>query len=217
MISGIRLKICGITTLVDADAADAIGADYLGFILHPKSPRFIPVAQFSAMAGRLPPRRKVAVSVQPSVDDLRAWRDAGFDTFQVHFPLDTPDDALAAWADTVGRDHLWLAPKLPPGVSFPERLLAHAGSILWDTYSATSDGGTGRIGDWPTFRTLSAAHTTHDWILAGGLSPDNIAEALAATGARFVDVNSGIELCPGVKDPVRLKALVAALGSRIEG
>lgn len=58
MIAGIRFKVCGLTSLVDAEAADAVGADYLGFILHPKSPRYVSLAQFEAMAPRLPPRKK---------------------------------------------------------------------------------------------------------------------------------------------------------------
>lgn len=211
MISGIRLKVCGLTTLVDAEAADAIGADYLGFILHPKSPRYVAPAQFSAMVGRLPPRRKVAVVVMPTVEHLRSLRDAGFDTFQVHFPLDTSEDVLAAWSAAIGRAHLWLAPKMPPGAVFPERLLAHADAVLWDTYAADGYGGTGRTGDWGGFRAVSAAHPDHAWILAGGLSPDNIADALAASGARFVDVNSGVEQVPGVKHPAKLKAFAERL------
>ena len=61
MINGLRLKVCGLTSLVDAEAADKIGADYLGFIFYPKSPRGITLTQFLAMKERLPPRKKVAV------------------------------------------------------------------------------------------------------------------------------------------------------------
>lgn len=213
MIAGIRLKVCGITSLVDAEAADAIGADYLGFIFHAKSPRNIGLAQWKAMAGRLPPRRRVVVSVSPSSADLRTWAEAGFDAFQVHFPLETTDEVLASWAAAVGRDRLWLAPKIPPGVAFPMRILAHAATILWDTYASDGYGGTGRTGDWSAFRAACEAHGEHTWILAGGIGPDNVGAALAATGARFVDVNSGVELSPGVKDPAKLKALAAALSA----
>jgi len=211
MISGFRLKVCGITTLVDAGAADAVGADYLGFNLHAKSPRYLPLEQFRAMAGRLPPRRRVAVAVAPTVDDLRGWIEAGFDIVQVHFPLETTDDVLAGWSAAIGRERLWLAPKVPPGTAFPERVLAHAGAILWDTYAPGVFGGTGRTGDWPGFRAARAAHPGHTWILAGGLSPDNVAAAVAASGTRFLDVNSGVEISPGVKDPAKLKALARVL------
>ena len=211
MISGIRIKVCGITNLVDAEAADAGGADFLGFILHRKSPRAIALEQFRAMAGRLPPRRKVAVSVVPSADELRAWAQAGFDAFQVHFPLETPEAAIAEWASVVGRGRLWLAPKLPPGQPFPAGLLAYAQTVLCDSYAAGSFGGTGRTGDWSGFRAFREAHPHVTWILAGGLSPANVGEALQATGARFLDVNSGVESAPGVKDPAKLQAFCTAV------
>ena len=69
MINGIRLKVCGITSLVDADAADAVGADCLGFIFHAKSPRHVSPTQYAAMRDRLPPRKRVAVCVEPAVAD----------------------------------------------------------------------------------------------------------------------------------------------------
>ena len=115
MIDGIRIKVCGLTSLVDAEFADRCGADYLGFNFHPASPRYISLDQFRAMAPRLPERRKVAVSVEPSIAALAAQRDAGFDYFQIHFRPETPDAQLTAWSRAVGEKHLWLAPKLPPG------------------------------------------------------------------------------------------------------
>src|SRR5215217_2648537 len=114
MIDGIRFKVCGLTSLVDAEFADRCGADYLGFIFYPKSPRAISLAQYRAMAPRLPDRRKVAVSVEPSLDELGAMRDAGFDYFQIHFSESASDETLSAWSRLVGEKHLWLAPKLPP-------------------------------------------------------------------------------------------------------
>ena len=116
MIDGIRFKVCGLTSLVDAEFADRCGADYLGFIFYPQSPRFISLEQFRAMAPRLPDRRKVAVSVEPTVDELRAMCDAGFDYFQIHFGPDTQDAQLTAWSRLVGEKHLWLAPKIAPGL-----------------------------------------------------------------------------------------------------
>ena len=65
MIAGIRVKVCGLRSLVDAEAADGVGADYLGFILYPNSPRWITLEQFRSLLPRLPPRQKVAVSVEP--------------------------------------------------------------------------------------------------------------------------------------------------------
>lgn len=211
MIDGIRLKVCGLTSLVDAEFADRCGADYFGFVLYPKSPRAISLAQFRAMAPRLPDRRKVAVSVEPTLAELGAMRDAGFDYFQIHFRTETPAETVAAWSHLVGAKHLWLAPKLPPDADVSPLVLAAAKFILLDTFHAEGFGGSGRIGDWPAFARLQAGHRDHFWILAGGLNPENIGEALRQTSARFVDVNSGVESAPGVKDHARLKAFVVAL------
>ncbi len=211
MIDGIRFKVCGLTSLVDAEFADRCGADYLGFIFHPRSPRYLPLAQYAAMASRLPDRRRVAVAVEPSLAELAALQDAGFDCFQLHHRLELAPAVLQQWSDAVGRDRLWLAPKLPPGAGVPESVLAAAGHVLFDTYQAEGFGGSGRTGDWAGFARLRAAHPGHGWILAGGLNPENVGAALAASGARFLDVNSGVEAAPGVKDEARLKRFVVAL------
>lgn len=211
MIDGIRFKVCGLTSLVDAEFADRCGADYLGFIFHPKSPRHITLTQFRAMAPRLPDRRKVAVSVEPALEELAAQRDAGFDYFQIHFRPETPESQLGAWSDLVGAKHLWLAPKLPPGAEVSAATLAAAKFVLLDTFHNEAFGGTGKTGDWGKFARLQAAHRDRFWILAGGLNADNIGDALAQTGAKFVDVNSGVERTPGVKDEAKLKAFVVAL------
>lgn len=211
MIDGIRFKVCGLTSIVDAEFADRCGADCLGFILHPKSPRHIPLLQFAAMRARLPERRKVAVSVEPADDDLRAMKDAGFDFFQIHFRPDVPERQLMSWAKIVDSGRLWLAPKLPPGTEVPPAALAVAKFILLDTFQAEGFGGSGKTGDWELFQRLQAAHPQNVWILAGGLGPDNIGAALRASGARFVDVNSGVESAPGVKDHEKLKRFVIRL------
>src|SRR6476620_383568 len=98
MIDGIRFKVCGLTSIVDAEFADRCGADYLGFILYPKSPRYVSLENFRAMAPRLPDRRKVAVSVEPSVAELEVMRDLGFDFFQIHHSPAVTDDQLTAWS-----------------------------------------------------------------------------------------------------------------------
>jgi len=211
MIDGIRFKVCGLTSLVDADFADRCGADYLGFIFHPKSPRYISLEQFRAMSPRLPQRRKVAVSVEPSIEALTEMQAAGFDYFQIHFRPETPDMQLTAWSRLVGEKHLWLAPKLPADVDVSPAALAVAKFILLDTFHADGFGGSGKTGDWAKFARHQAAHSKNFWILAGGLNPENIGEALHRTGSRFVDVNSGVESAPGVKDEAKLKRFVVAL------
>jgi phosphoribosylanthranilate isomerase len=212
MIDGIRFKVCGLTSLVDAEFADRCGADYLGFNFYPKSPRHISLAQYRAMAPRLPDRRKVAVSVEPTLDELGAMRDAGFDYFQIHFRPDAIADAqLSGWSRLVGEKHLWLAPKLPPAQDVSPAALAVAKFIMLDTYQRDAFGGTGLTGDWAKFARHQATHRGNFWILAGGLNADNIGEALKQSGAKFVDVNSGVESAPGLKDEAKLKRFVVRL------
>lgn len=211
MIDGIRLKVCGLTSLVDAEFADRCGADYLGFNLYPKSPRHISLEQYRAMAPRLPERKRMAVMVSPALAELRAAKESGFDFFQIHFPLETDAKMLTAWSELAGAKHLWLAPKLPPAEDVSASVLDAAKFILLDTFSADKFGGTGHTGDWAKFARLQSAHRDHWWILSGGLNAENIGAALQATGAKFVDVNSGVERAPGVKDEAKLKAFVIAL------
>jgi phosphoribosylanthranilate isomerase len=211
MIDGIRFKVCGLTSLADAEFADRCGADYLGFILYPKSPRFVSVENYRAMAPRLPDRRKVAVSVEPTLEELATMQELGFNYFQIHYSPSVTDAQLTAWSRLVGEKHLWLAPKLPPGAAVSPSALAVAKFILFDTFHADGFGGSGRTGDWASFRRHHSAHTKNFWILAGGLTPENIGEALKQTGARFVDVNSGVEAAPGVKDEAKLKRFVVAM------
>lgn len=211
MIDGVRLKVCGLTSLVDADFADRCGADYLGFILYPKSPRHIALETYRAMAKHLPERRKVAVSVEPTFTELAVMSEASFDFFQIHFRHDTPRATVAGWSETVGADRLWLAPKLPPAVDVDGALLALAKYFLLDTFHAEGFGGSGKTGDWGKFARHQAAHGENCWILAGGLNPENIADAVRQSGTRFVDVNSGVESAPGVKDHEKLKRFVGRL------
>ncbi|MSU70051.1 MAG: phosphoribosylanthranilate isomerase [Opitutaceae bacterium] len=211
MIAGLYLKICGLTSLGDAGSADKCGADYLGFILYPKSPRHLSLDEYVAMAGRLPERKRVAVMVEPSAAELARAAAAGFDIFQIHFRHDLAPSTVAGWAETVGSQRLWLAPKLPPGVDVAEALLAQAEVFLLDTFQADTFGGSGRTGDWPKFARLQQTHPDKSWILSGGLNPENISAALQQSGARFIDVNSGVESAPGKKDPEKLDRLVSRL------
>jgi phosphoribosylanthranilate isomerase len=211
MNEGIKVKVCGLTSPADASFADSLGADYFGFILHPKSPRNVSLTRFQAMAGELPKRHRVAVAVEPEPGALIAMQGAGFERFQVHFRHDTPLNAIEGWSAEVGPENLWLAPKLPPKVDIPPVWLGLAGSFLLDTFDETLFGGTGRTGDWPKFLRYSLGYPEKTWILSGGLNPANVGDALAGTKARFIDVNSGVESAPGVKDHSKLAAFFAAV------
>ncbi|HET7535334.1 MAG TPA: phosphoribosylanthranilate isomerase [Candidatus Didemnitutus sp.] len=211
MIGGTKVKICGLTSLADAQAAAEVGADYLGFIFYPKSPRFLSDEKYTAMHPHLPEVKKVAVCVEPTQTGLAALAELGFDYFQVHYSNESGPHALLSWAETVGPDRLWLAPKLPPQQDVEPEWLSLAETFLLDTFHPDKFGGTGKTGDWAKFKRHQEKHPKKTWILSGGLSPANIAEAVRASGAKFVDVNSGVESSPGVKDPAKLKALAAAL------
>jgi phosphoribosylanthranilate isomerase len=213
MINGIRVKICGLTSLVDAAAADEIGADYLGFIFHPKSPRFVTMEAFQAMRPNLPDRKKVAVVVYTDMGELEKYKDAGFDYVQVHFPNDTPFFEVAMWTDIIPPQQLWLAPRVPPGKEMDPAFFPLADHVLVDTYHEGGYGGSGMTGNWEEFARLKERFSKVTWILAGGLNPENIAEAIRTSTTTFIDVNSGVEASPGVKDPAKLKALAEAIRS----
>lgn len=217
MIDGIQIKVCGLTSLKDAEAADIAGVDYLGFNFYPKSPRYVSPEAFRTMAKALPRRKKVAVVVEPTQDELLSLKDMKFDYFQVHFRHDIGNGAIKAWSAEVGPGSLWLAPKLPPEVDVPTSWLALANAVLLDTFDRALYGGTGRTGDWPKFRRHQDGHPATTWILSGGLSPDNVGDALKGTGARFLDVNSGVESKPGVKDLEKLKAFGEAVHASARG
>jgi phosphoribosylanthranilate isomerase len=211
MIQGVRVKLCGITSLVDAEAAMGIGVDYLGFNLYPKSPRFVTREQAAALMSKIDGPKKVGLLVEPTMDDLSAWKDFGFDYLQLHFSNDTPFFEVAMWTDIVPCDRLWLAPRVPPGKDIDMAFLPMGDHILVDAFKEGAYGGTGLTANWTEFARLKALHQKAKWVLAGGLSPDNIGEALKTSQADIIDVNSGVEVSPGVKDAAKLQALAAAI------
>ncbi len=212
MIGDIQFKVCGLTRAEDARLAAELGADFLAFNLYPKSPRYLALGDAAELARGAPhgPKR-VAVMVEPTLDELDWAQEAGFDRFQIHARADLSLTVVRGWSEAVGARELWLAPKLPPGVAFPAAWLLLADTFLVDTYHADGFGGSGKTGDWSGFAALATAHPGKTWVLAGGLSPENVAEARRQSGARFFDVNSGVESAPGVKDAAKLQAWAAAL------
>lgn len=211
MIGSTHLKICGLTSAADAHAAAAIGADYLGFVLHPASPRHITLEKFAALRGELPALPKVGVLVYSDMTALEQARDAGFDFIQLHFPNETPFFEAALWTDIISPHKLWLAPRVAPGKELDACFVPLADTFLLDAYDPNQHGGTGKTGDWAAFAWLQGKFKKVRWVLAGGLNPANVREALAKSHTKFVDVNSGVEAAPGVKDHAKLAALAAAL------
>jgi len=196
----------------DVEQAVSLGADYIGFIVYPKSLRALELERAAALADAVPEGRQVVVDVQPTPDTLKRCKDAGFDCFQIHIDPSMEQRIVADYSDTVGRDRLWLAPRLAPAEPFPEWILDYAATILLDTYSKDRIGGTGHTGDFARFAQLKKQFPETAWILAGGLNAANIAEAVKASTASTVDVNSGVEQTPGVKDTQKLREFFQALG-----
>jgi phosphoribosylanthranilate isomerase len=211
MSGGIQFKVCGVRRPEDAAAAAEAGAAYLGFNFFPGSPRALTLTQYQEIEHELPAVARVAVTVEPTLAELDAFAGAGFQTVQIHFRTDLPLAQISAWSEQVGPARVWLAPKLPPGDDIPPAWLPLADTWMLDTYQPGVFGGSGRTGDWGKFARHHRAHPEKSWLLAGGLNADNIGEAVRQSGARLVDVNSGIELAPGVKDHGKLRAFAANL------
>ena len=199
-----RIKICGITRPDDARAAVDLGADALGFVCWPGSPRFIAPDRAAAIV-RLLPAFVAAVGVfvdQPLEQIAGVAEAAGLDVIQLHGdePLDAcaraPRRCIRAVGVAAGFDAGSLA-------AWPTSILP-----LLDASDASRRGGTGRTVDWSLAADASRLRRI---VLAGGLGPDNVGEAIRAVRPFAVDVSSGVELEPGIKDHARLRAFVAGV------
>lgn len=207
-----KVKVCGITRREDARMALDAGADYIGINLFQRSPRCVALEAIPELFEEIPPGKRVLVDVATPSDVLDRYRKLGFDYYQIHFSPDISMATLAAWSGLANEGGLWAAPKLGPEVTaFPQVVLEFADTVLVDAFQPDLYGGTGKTADWQRFQDWSTLYQHKNWILAGGLSPDNIRAAVEATAARVVDVNSGVESAPGIKDAEKLKRLFAVL------
>ncbi len=207
----VRVKVCGITCSADAECALNLGADAIGINLYAPSPRSLPIEEARPLMAAIPTGKRVLVDVSTPPDLLEDYRDMGFDYFQVHFDAADSQAPFAKWSKVVGRERLWLAPRIAPGDPFPEEILDFCGTVVSDTYSKERFGGTGKTQDWAHFSGLQLSYPQHSWILAGGLSADNVIKAITQSHARYVDLSSGVESSPGKKDPKKLEATFKAL------
>lgn len=208
------MKICGITRLEDAVIAVEAGADLLGFIFYDRSPRYVTpddVASIVSLLSDLPSRPiLVGVFVDEPPDRVRAiLDDCGLDLAQLHGsepPVEVA--ALAPWAYKAIRpkNRTEAEGYLAAYASVvPDR--ADAPSFLLDAYHPWKFGGTGRTVPWPAARAIARRHRI---LLAGGLTPDNVAEAVQVVEPWGVDVSSGVELRPGVKDRDKVHCFIEA-------
>src|SRR5882672_1877152 len=197
----VKLKVCGVTSLEDARAAIDCGAEYLGFNFYTKSPRYIAPSSARAIIERLPDDIiSVGVFVnEPRPEDVvEILRVSRARMAQLHGD-ESPDYCAGVGAERVIK-------ALRIGDDFDARLVLDypAAAILLDAFDAKCYGGTGKTTNWEIAR--EAAELTRVF-LAGGLSPDNIVEAIRAVEPFAVDVNSGVESAPGRKDASRLRSL----------
>ncbi len=208
----LTVKVCGITREKDARTALALGVDYIGLNVWAHTPRCVSLEVVNTLLPVIPRGKRVLVDVSPSVDSLARFA-GDFDFFQIHFSHDTPVEVVTSWQTTVGRERLWLAPKCPPEIEIPSWLLDCADTFLVDGFKKDAFGGTGQTADWERFSQLKESHPNKQWILAGGLSPDNILSALFASKTNFVDLNSGVESAPGIKCAEKLQRLFDTIKS----
>ncbi|ESW61605.1 MAG: N-(5'-phosphoribosyl)anthranilate isomerase [Rhodobacter sp. CACIA14H1] len=210
-MADIRVKICGLRTAADVAAVVAAGAAYAGFVFFPKSPRHLTVEQASTLALAAPPGlAKVALTVDADDPTLDAIVEGvALDMLQLH-GHESPDRVAEI------RSRYGLPVMKAVGVADEGDLAALldysmvADQILVDAKPPRESplpGGNGLSFDW---RLVAQRRWLRPWMLAGGLTPDNVAEAIRLTNARQVDVSSGVESAPGVKDASRIAAFVRA-------
>lgn len=205
----IRVKICGLRTAADVVAVAQAGAAYMGLVFFAKSPRYVTLPQARDLALAAPPGlAKVALVVDADDATLDAIIEAmPLDMLQLH-GHESPERVAEL------RARYGLPVMKAVGVADEGDLAAvfdyslAADQLLIDAKppkNATLPGGNGLTFDW---RLVAQRRWLRPWMLAGGLTPDNVATAIRLTNARQVDVSSGVESAPGVKDPARIAAFV---------
>ncbi len=203
-MSNVRSKICGITRIEDALAAAQAGADAIGFVFYAKSPRAVDVRQARAIIAEVPPFvTTVGLFVNASRCELNEILEVvPLDLLQFHGD-ETPQDCE-------GYHRPWIkALRVRPGDDLEAACQLYAGArgILLDTYVAGVPGGTGEAFDW----SLVPAHLSKPIILAGGLSADNVGQAIAQVRPYAVDVSGGVERAKGIKDAAKIEAFMQAV------
>ena len=205
------VKICGLMSADAVDVSVEAGADMLGFVFFPPSPRSLSVADAAALTARVPDQVTcVALSVDADdtlLDAIAA--DAGVDMMQFH-----GHESLERVTEI--RDRYGLPVMKALAIAGPEdvaQALAYADvadRLMFDAKppkGATRPGGNALAFDW---QLIAGASWSKPWILAGGLTPENVADAIAASGATAVDVSSGVEDAPGAKNPENIRGFISA-------
>ena len=211
------MKICGITNLEDALAAAEAGADYLGFIFWPPSKRAVDEATARAIASRLRQRERRPLLVGVFVDEEAAAMAGVLDECGLDLAQLSGDEPPSLVGDPssplYGRSFKALRPTSLPEAEAeaewfvaPERTPGQP-SLLLDAYHPTLPGGTGRTTDWEMAARL--AEQVSGLMLAGGLNPENVGEAVRRVRPYALDVASGVEQAPGKKEHEKVRAFIA--------
>jgi phosphoribosylanthranilate isomerase len=201
-----RAKICGITTIGDGRMAARHGADAIGLVFYPPSPRHVSVRQAAAIAAALPPFvTTVGLFVNPQVSEVEAvLRELRLDMLQFH------GDETPEFCTSFGVP--WLkAVRVKPGVDLVQCAIRYheAKGLLLDAFVAGTPGGTGLSFDWA----LIPAELPLPVILSGGLAPDNVRAAIEQVKPWAVDVSSGVEASKGIKDAAKIAAFMQGVHS----
>jgi phosphoribosylanthranilate isomerase len=197
----IRVKICGITSLADAQAAVAAGADALGFNFYEKSPRFVPMKTAAEISRALPRfTLRTGVFVNPAEELVRrAMAECGLNLLQFHG--DEPPEFCTQFGLMSMK-----AFRVRDAGSLKELTKYQTDAWLLDAYASDTFGGTGEKFNWDL--ALEAQRPGKPVFLAGGLTPENIAGAVQQVRPFGVDVSSGVESSPGRKDHARVRAFI---------
>jgi len=210
----IDVKICGITTPEMAEVAAASGASHIGFMFFPRSPRNLPLADAAVLSPTIPESLiRVGVFVNPDDALLETAIEAMYlDVVQLHGTETVA--RVDAVKEKFGLQVIKAIPVATRGdVEASFVYIGHSDCVLFDAKPPKDQvdalpGGTGLSFDWTLLSGLPPEMT---WALSGGLSPDNVAEAIQRTQCQFVDVSSGVETQPGVKNATKIKAFMAAI------
>jgi phosphoribosylanthranilate isomerase len=206
----VRIKICGITNLEDALLAADLGADALGFIFYPKSPRYVAPEAAKEIIAHLPPFvTSVGVFVDEEMSAVSELAEqVGLDWIQVH-GQESPDYCRSLGRRAIKGFRIKDASSLMELEPFQGAVQA----FLLDTYKTGQVGGTGETFDW---RLAQQAKKYGQIILAGGLTCENVAQAIKVAQPQAVDTASGTEAEPGKKDPEKLKTFFKTIRT-VEG
>lgn len=210
MTTGTRVKICGLTRPEQVRQAADAGADYVGLVFFPRSPRNLSPEQAAELLAAVPRGvTPVALLVDPNDALADTVAALGVEMLQLH-----GDESPERVAELRARTGLPVMKVV--GIGGPDDLdgiaphEAAADQLLVDARApagATRPGGNALAFDWGL---IAGRHWSRPWMLAGGLTPENVATAIRLTGARQVDVSSGVESAPGEKDPDKVSAFIAA-------